>query len=117
MDDSHATLKALRDRVADFVAERDWQQFHDPKNLSMSLAIEAGELMEHFQWLRTDEARRPADAGVDLTRVAEELADCLAYCLAMANVLDIDLTGALVDKLEKNCRKYPADRFRGKFRL
>jgi len=117
MDDNQVTVKALRDMVARFVAERDWEQFHDPKSLSMSLAIEAAELMEHFQWLRTDESRRPAEAGVDLAHVAEEVADCLAYCLAMANVLDIDLSSSLDAKLDKNRRKYPADQFRGKYRL
>lgn len=117
MNDNDATVKALRDMVAQFVAERQWEQFHDLKNLSMSLAIEAAELMEHFQWLRTDQARRPDEAGVDVGKVTEELADCLAYCLDMANVLGIDLASALASKLDKNRRKYPADQFRGKFRL
>lgn len=117
MNDNEATVRTLRDMVAAFVAERQWEQFHDLKNLSMSLAIEAAELMEHFQWLRSDEARRPAESGVDLSEVAEELADCLAYCLDMANVLEIDLASTLASKLDKNRRKYPPDTFRGKFRL
>jgi len=117
MNDRDVTVRALRDMIAAFVAERRWEPFHDPKNLSMSLAIEAAELMEHFQWLRTDQVQDPGSPDVDWAQVAEEVADCLAYCLALANALDIDLASTLADKLEKNRQKYPADRFRGKFRL
>jgi dCTP diphosphatase len=115
-DDACTTLGELRRRIAAFVDERDWQQFHDPKNLAMSIAIEAAELMEHFQWLRSDQldgANVDADARA---AIREELADVLAFILAFANTMEIDLSGALCEKIEKNAAKYPADRFRGRFK-
>jgi len=116
MNDTTTTVSQLKTLVESFVDQRDWQQFHDPKNLAMSIAIEAAELMEHFQWLRSDQlAQHLADQRQkDLVR--EELADVLAFCLAMANVLQIDLSGALNDKMTSNARKYPADEYRGRYK-
>jgi dCTP diphosphatase len=113
--DATTTVAELRRLVADFVDRRDWRQFHSPKNLSMSLAIEAAELMEHFQWLTADESRALVDQPDKLAAVADELADVLAYTLAMANQLGLDLAVALDDKMAKNERKYPADEYRGRF--
>jgi dCTP diphosphatase len=115
MPDNVTTLAELRRLVADFVDRRDWQQFHSPKNLSMSLAIEAAELMEHFQWISAEESRRTAQRPEKLTAVGEELADVLAYALAMANQLGVDLSEAVVAKLAKNERKYPAEEYRGRY--
>ncbi len=115
MADSTTTLAELRKLVADFVEKRDWNQFHSPKNLSMSLAIEAAELMEHFQWLTLDESRAIADQPQKLAEVADELADVLCYALALANELQIDLAAAIRAKMEKNAQKYPADKYRGRF--
>ena len=89
MSDQTTTVSELREIVRRFVDERDWRQFHSPKNLSMSLAIEAAELMEHFQWLTTD-ASRNLEPG-NLAEVGEELADVICYALAIANELDIDV--------------------------
>jgi NTP pyrophosphatase (non-canonical NTP hydrolase) len=114
MNDGQTTVQELRDLVGQFVAERSWEQFHTPKNLAMSLAIEAAELMEHFQWLTAEQSRALADQPGDLEAVAEELADVLAYSLAMANALGLDLAAALERKMALNRIKYPADRFRGK---
>ena len=115
MDDSSTTLADLRKLVADFVDERDWNQFHSPKNLSMALAIEAAELMEHFQWLTLDESRAIADQPDKLGEVTEELADVLCYALALANELNIDVAAAIRDKMQKNAQKYPAEKYRGRF--
>jgi NTP pyrophosphatase (non-canonical NTP hydrolase) len=115
MRDSQTTIAQLRELVREFVAERDWRQFHTPKNLSMSLAIEAGELMEHFQWLTPKESRSLADDAVRLEAVADELSDVLCYALAMANELDLDVASSLERKMEKNRRKYPADEYRGRY--
>jgi NTP pyrophosphatase (non-canonical NTP hydrolase) len=115
MSDQNTTLADLRKLVADFVAARDWQQFHSPKNLSMSLAIEAAELMEHFQWLTIDESRAVAQQKEKLAEVADELADILCYALALANELNIDIAQAIRGKMVKNERKYPADEIRGRF--
>lgn len=115
MPDESTTVAELRKRLAEFVAEREWQKFHDPKNLSMSIAIEAAELMEHFQWVRSDELdavlRDPRRCG----EIVDELADIACYVLALANALEIDLSDAVIDKLTKNARKYPADEFRGRY--
>ncbi|MGQ9574820.1 MAG: nucleotide pyrophosphohydrolase [Thermoguttaceae bacterium] len=115
MSDAETTIGRLRELVERFVARRDWHQFHTPKNLAMSLAIEAAELMEHFQWLTADQSRAVAGRPEKLAAVAEELADVLCYALALANQLGIDLASAVQAKLAKNEAKYPADEFRGRF--
>lgn len=116
MSDRTTTVGELRDLVQGFVDERDWRQFHDPKNLSMSIAIEAAELMEHFQWLENRQSEDVRNSAADMQQVREELADVLCFALAFANVLEIDIASALRDKIAKNAEKYPADRFRGRFR-
>lgn len=116
MSDRQTTVADLRDLVQRFVDERDWRQFHDPKNLSMSIAIEAAELMEHFQWQGSHQAADIRNSKEDMQQVREELADILCYALSFANTLDIDIATALREKIEKNAEKYPADKFRGRYR-
>lgn len=113
--DDNTTVAELRKIVADFVAERDWSQFHSPKNVSMALAIEAAELMEHFQWLTTEASRRLADDPQKLADVGEELADVVGYSFALANELGIDLSQVIRAKMIKNAQKYPADQYRGRY--
>jgi NTP pyrophosphatase (non-canonical NTP hydrolase) len=113
--DDRTTMAQLRQLVRAFVEARDWRQFHTPKNLSMSLAIEAAELMEHFQWLTPEESRGVAGDSVRLAEVADELADVVCYALALANELDLDVAAAVHAKMIKNERKYPADEFRGRY--
>ena len=115
MDDRDTTLADLKDLVRRFVDERDWRQFHSPKNLSMSLAIEAAELMEHFQWIDIAESRAAASDQVKLAAISEELADVLCYALALANELGIDLSQSVRDKMLKNAVKYPAAEYRGRY--
>ena len=115
MSDASTTLADLRDLVRHFVDEREWRQFHAPKNLSMSLAIEAAELMEHFQWIDAAESRTIADDAEKLQQVREELADVLCYSLALANELNIDLATAVREKMMKNALKYPAEQSRGRY--
>lgn len=107
MSDQTTPVAELRRLVQDFVDERNWNSFHNPKNLSMSLAIEAGELMEHFQWLTLPEAGEVAVDSDKKQQVAEELADCLAYVIAIANAMNIDLSEALKAKMIRNAQKYP----------
>ena len=116
MSDSETSVFTLRQAVQRFVNERDWSQFHNPKNLAMSIAIEAAELMEHFQWRDPEAARSVRASPADMSAIGEELADILCYALSFANALDIDISQALFDKLKKNAEKYPIERFRGKFR-
>jgi dCTP diphosphatase len=113
--DATTTVAELRNIVADFVAERDWSQFHSPKNVSMALAIEAAELMEHFQWLTTDASRKLVDDPERLAAVGEEIADVVGYSFALANELGIDLSSTIRAKMVKNAIKYPANQYRGRY--
>ncbi|WP_019624754.1 nucleotide pyrophosphohydrolase [Thioalkalivibrio thiocyanoxidans] len=104
-------LDELATRLEAFVEERDWAQFHSPKNLSMALAGEVGELIEHFQWLTEEQSR--GLSGEALEEVRSEIADVQIYLLMLARKLDIDLVQAANDKLETNAKKYPVDKARG----
>ena len=112
MTDTKVTLQDLKLKMADFVRERDWEQFHTPKNISMSIAIEAAELMEHFQWLTVEQSQQLDSKA--LADIGEELADIVIYSLSMANFLKLDLAETVLAKMEKNIRKYPADKVQGK---
>jgi NTP pyrophosphatase (non-canonical NTP hydrolase) len=113
--DDATTVGGLRAAVAAFVAERDWEQFHTPKNLAMSIAIEAAEIMEHFQWYGLDEsAARLAQDPAERTAVADELADVVIYCLSLANAAGIDVSAAVLAKLDRNQERFPAERVRGR---
>jgi dCTP diphosphatase len=115
MSDSTTTVADLKQLMADFVAERDWNRFHAPKNLAMSLAIEAAELMEHFQWISPEESRRVPENAERLAAVGEELADVVCYALAMTNELGLDLATTIRRKVAKNKVKYPAEEYRGRY--
>jgi len=107
----NVALESLKHRLRKFAADRDWDQFHSPKNLSMALIAEAAELVEHFQWLTEEQsAQLPADK---LSEVEEELADILVYQIRTADKLDIDLIQAAKRKIDLNEKKYPADQVRG----
>src|SRR6516164_10974924 len=95
MSDDATTVAQLRRAIQTFVDERDWRRFHTPKNLAMSLAIEAAELMEHFQWLDREESMARGRDPVRRGQIAEEMADVACYLLSMANALDIDLSEAV----------------------
>ena len=105
-------LETLRAGIAAFVAERDWDQFHNPKNLAMALAAEAGELLEHFQWLTPAQASDLPAGTRD--EVALECADVLLYLLRLTDKLGIDLAAAAEKKLALNAQKYPVEKARGK---
>jgi dCTP diphosphatase len=116
MPDSDTSVSALKQIMADFVAARNWRRYHDAKNLAASIAIEAAELMEHFQWLRTDELEAVRSDACQMAEIREEVADILAYLLSFANAMDIDLADALTAKMAKNDVKYPVERFYGRFK-
>ena len=115
MTDSQTTIAALRQKVEQFVSQRNWHQFHTPKNLAMSLAIEAAELMEHFQWLTPEQSRSVVEDPAKLGEVGEELSDVLCYALAIANELGLDVSAAFDAKMAKNAGKYPVEEYRGRF--
>ena len=104
-------LELLQQRLREFARERDWEQFHSPKNLSMALIAEAAELVEHFQWLTEEQSAQLADEK--LREVEQELADVFLYLLRLADKLNVDLLAAAAHKIELNARKYPADQVRG----
>ncbi|MDR2874311.1 MAG: nucleotide pyrophosphohydrolase [Methylobacillus sp.] len=104
-------LNDLRDRLRDFVRERDWEQFHSPKNLAMAMIVEAAELVEHFQWMTEAESR--AISPEKREAVAHEIADTFVYLLRLADVLGVDIVDAANAKITINAQKYPADKVRG----
>ena len=104
-------LLALRDALREFAAARDWDQFHSPKNLAIALSVEAGELLEHFQWVK--EADSASLKPEQRARIAEELADVLLYLIRLADKVDVNLNDAALHKLELNARKYAVDLSRG----
>jgi NTP pyrophosphatase (non-canonical NTP hydrolase) len=105
------SLDELKERLREFARERDWEQFHSPKNLAMALIVEAAELVEHFQWLT--EAQSQALDPEKREQVAQELADVFLYLVRLADRLDIDLMDAAQRKIVLNAQKYPADKVRG----
>lgn len=107
MHDSTTPVAELKQLVATFVAERDWQRHHVPKHLAMSIAIEAAELMEHFQWVDTESPEAVMADAERMQQVREELSDVLAYTLSLANALQIDVSSAFAEKMRKNAVKYP----------
>jgi dCTP diphosphatase len=115
LNDNDTTMAALRGEMAEFVRQRDWEQFHDPKNLSIAIATEAAELMEHFRWVKNDDSRELVKDSAKLGEVREELADIMAFALSFANACNIDITTAMRDKMIKNARKYPVEHYKGRY--
>lgn len=112
--DATTTIAELKTRVLAFARERDWEQFHAPKNLSMALAAEAGELMEHFLWSTPEASRAAVDDPVKRARIAEELADVVIYALEFANVAGINVAAAIEAKMAANAKKYPVEKAKGR---
>ena len=108
---AHNDLDSLKQRLRQFAADRDWDQFHSPKNLSMALSAEVAEIVEHFQWLTEDQSKALPDKK--LKEVEAELADTFVYLIRLADKLDIDLLAAADKKIKHNEEKYPADKVRG----
>ena len=104
-------LTQLRDALRKFADERDWDQYHSPKNLASALSVEAAELLERFQWLTEDQSRKlPPE---ELQKVREEMADVLNYLVRLADKLDVNLLEAAREKIELNAKKYPVAKARG----
>jgi len=105
------TIDDLTNKLRRFAKERDWEQFHSPKNLSMALAVEAGEILEIFQWLTQEESQKLD--GKRLERVKEEMGDVMIYLVRLSDCLGISLLEAAFEKLERNQNKYPIEKARG----
>lgn len=97
-------MNEVKEQIKQFNEERDWDQFHSPENLAKSISIEAGELLECFQW----------DSNFDKDEVCEELADVVNYCILLADKLDVELEDIILAKLEKTRKKYPVEKAKGK---
>jgi dCTP diphosphatase len=114
--DQTETVGGLRDLMRGFVKERDWEKYHTPRNLAASVSVEAGELLELFQWLTPEESIRKSKDDKDFRQaVGEELADVLMYLMSLANALDLDVASTVHEKMRKNRLKYPADQFQGHY--
>ena len=115
MSDKETIIEELKTLIESFVDERDWKQFHSPKNLSMSISIEASELMELFQWLSLDEAKEVMKDGELRENAIDEIADVMIYALAFCQRNNIDVSYAIKQKMAKNMKKYPVEKFKGHF--
>ena len=114
--DNKTSISKLRQLAQGFVDERGWNKYHNPKDLAISIAIEAAELMEIFQWTGQGEVKKIAKDEHKLLRIKEELADVMILCLNMGNALGIDISQAIVEKIEKNKVKYPVELVKGNYR-
>ncbi len=112
--DSATTINQIKDHVLAFAREREWEQFHSPKNLSMALAAEAGELMEHFLWATPEQSRAVAADPVKRSKIADELADVVIYALEFANTTGLDVAASIQAKMAANAKKYPVEKARGR---
>ncbi len=109
-------VRGLARAVEEFATERDWTQFHTPKNLAMALTGELGELVEIFQWMSPEQSSRAGSDPETAQALRDELADVLIYLVRLAEVLGVDLDDAVRAKLARNALKYPADKVRGSHR-
>lgn len=117
MSDTETLVEDLKSAVRKFVHDRDWEKYHNPKDLAESICIEAAELLELFQWITPDEALSCKDVPSKVRRIEEELADIIIYGLSMANTMKIDVTKIIAGKLERNRIRYPVEKYRGKAHL
>ncbi|NQT57877.1 MAG: nucleotide pyrophosphohydrolase [Bacteroidetes bacterium] len=108
-------IAAIQKELRTFVSDRDWEQYHTPKNLVSAFAVEAAELLEIFQWMSESEQETLKEKHETLEHIQEELADCMNYLLRFADVMDIDVEKALRDKIGKNKKKYPVESTKGKY--
>lgn len=116
-NDENTVVRALIIEVREFLHERDWEKYHTPKDLAESICIEAAELLQLFQWIKPEESDQFKNDPSKVHQIREELSDVVIYCLSMANTLNLDLTQAVLDKIDQNKKKYPIDRYKGKARL
>ncbi|MCC5025299.1 MAG: nucleotide pyrophosphohydrolase [Candidatus Synoicihabitans palmerolidicus] len=112
--DGVTTMAEIKARVLAFARERDWEQFHAPKNLSMALAAEAGELMEHFLWATPEASKDIVGDPGKLAKIEEELADVVIYAMEFANMTGIDVAAAIERKMAANAVKYPVEKAKGR---
>jgi len=116
-NDGNTVVEELKDNVRGFLKEREWKRYHNPKDLAESICIEAAELLQIFQWVRSEKSDQFKNDPSKVHQIREELADVVIYCLSMANTMNLDLTKAVLNKIEQNKKKYPIDIYKGKAHL
>ena len=114
MEDQKTTLKEIKDRVLKFAQERDWEQFHSPKNLSMAISAESAELMEHFLWQSSEASHTDIEDLKLRGKVEEELADIFIFAIEFANVTGMDIAKIIESKMFLNAKKYPIEKAKGR---
>lgn len=114
--DKKITIAQIKKELENFSKERDWKKYHTPKDLAISISIEAGELLENFQWLTDEEITQVLKNPKKFHQIKTELADVFAYAFTLSNRLDIDVSEAIFDKINENKQKYPVDKIKGKYR-
>lgn len=112
--DSATTIDQIKRHILAFAREREWEQFHSPKNLSMALAAESGELMEHFLWSTPEQSHAVVKDPVKRGKIADELADVVIYALEFANATGLDVAAAIEAKMKANAEKYPVEKAKGR---
>ena len=116
ISDKTTRIFELRERVSNFIEDRDWNKYHNPKDIAISITIEASELLEVFQWVEDKDLDNTIKEPTKIARLEEELADVMIYCFSLANAVNIDIARAVMSKIEKNERKYPAEQVKGDYR-
>ena len=111
--EEYMDFEKLKSKVKHFVRERDWEKYHTPKDIAIDIAVEAGELLEIFQWMKENETDKIKENEQLMARIKSEVADVISACLDMANILDLDIADIVLAKLKENERKYPVDKFKG----
>ena len=114
MNDQETKLQEIKDKVLAFAQEREWEQFHSPKNLSMAISAEAAELMEHFLWQSPEESRGDIQDDALRAKIEEEIADVFIFAIEFANMTGIDLAAAIETKMQRNAEKYPVEKAKGR---
>jgi len=112
MNDDSTSIGYLKKLATDFRDKRNWKRYHNPKDLAISISIEASELLELFQWKSLDEIYKSIENPEYLEKIRDELADVAIYCLCLSDALNIDLSNSIVKKIEKNEKKYPIEKYR-----
>lgn len=115
--DTVFTIEALISRIKQFIQERNWEKYHNPKDIAESICIESSELLKLFQWIKPKANEEVKRDSKKMEQIKAELADVVIYCLSMANSLNINLSKAVIEKIELNEKKYPVNIYKGKAHL
>jgi NTP pyrophosphatase (non-canonical NTP hydrolase) len=113
--EEYVDFESLKKKIRHFVRERDWDKYHNPKDIAIAIAVEAGELLELFQWMKESEVAEVKDNGQLMEKIESELADVLNLCINMADRLDLDIGRIVLNKLKEAENKYPKEKYKGKW--